>query len=281
MKVIINKRFYLLTFVSKRKYNMDIRTVNVTRYILPLREGGSLPALADADDGYKYVVKFRGSGHGTKALVSELLGGMIAKRLGFRVPEIVYVYLDEAFGRTEGDEEIQDLLKGSEGLNMGLHFLSPALTFDPVVTAIDSRLASRIVWLDAYITNIDRTFRNTNMLIFHKELWLIDHGASFFFHHSWGDWQKAALSPFVYVKDHVLLSQATEIAEADKLFKEILDDKTIEELVDEIPADWLDWNTEEQTVVDIRNVYKQFLKRRRDNSQLFVKEAQNARNAFI
>ncbi len=131
---------------------MDIRTVNVMRYILPLREGGSLPALADADDGYKYVVKFRGSGHGTKSLVSELLGGLIAKRLGFRVPEIVYVHLDEAFGRTEGDEEIQDLLKGSQGLNMGLHFLSPSFTFDPVTTSVDSQQASRILWLDAYVT---------------------------------------------------------------------------------------------------------------------------------
>lgn len=260
---------------------MDIRTVNVIRYILPLREGGSLPALADADDGYKYVVKFRGSGHGTKALVSELLGGMIAKRLGFRVPEIVYVHLDEAFGRTEGDEEIQDLLKGSQGLNMGLHFLSPAFTYDPATLVIDSHQASRILWLDAFITNIDRTYRNTNMLIFHKELWLIDHGASFFFHHSWGDWQKAALSPFVYAKDHVLLSQASELEEADKELKLLLDDATIDEMVDEIPAEWLNWNTEEQTVDDIRNVYKQFLKLRRDNSHLFVKEAQHARKALI
>lgn len=260
---------------------MDIRTVNVIRYILPLREGGSLPALADADDGYKYVVKFRGSGHGTKALVSEFLGGLIAKRLGFRVPELVYVHLDEAFGRTEGDEEIQDLLKGSAGLNMGLHFLSPAFTFDPVTTTVDCSLASRILWLDAFITNIDRTHRNTNMLIFHKELWLIDHGASFFFHHSWSDWQKAALSPFVYAKDHVLLAQASELNEADEALKKLLDDAFIDELVDEIPAEWLNWNTEQETVEDIRNVYKQFLKLRRDHSYLFVKEAQNARNALI
>ena len=130
---------------------IDIRTVHVNRYIMPLREGGSLPALAEADDGFKYVVKFRGAGHGSKALVSELIGGLTAKRLGFRIPEIVFVYLDEAFGRTEGDEEIQDLLQNSKGLNIGLHFLSGALTFDPITTRIDSQTASRIVWMDAFL----------------------------------------------------------------------------------------------------------------------------------
>lgn len=139
---------------------MDLRTVNVTRYIMPLREGGSLPALADADDGFKYVLKFRGTGHGTKALVSELLGGVVAHTLGFKVPEYVFINLDEAFGRTEGDEEIQDLLQGSRGLNLGLHFLSGALTFDPVMTKVDSKLASQVVWLDAFLTNVDRTARN-------------------------------------------------------------------------------------------------------------------------
>ena len=131
---------------------IELRTVNLTRYITPLREGGSLPALAEADDEFKYVVKFRGAGHGTKALISELIGGEVAHILGFRVPELVFLNLDEAFGRTEGDEEIQDLLQGSRGLNLGLHFLSGALTFDPVATKVDPELASRIVWLDAYLT---------------------------------------------------------------------------------------------------------------------------------
>ena len=126
---------------------IELRTVNLTRYITPLREGGSLPALAEADDEFKYVVKFRGAGHGTKALISELIGGEVAHILGFRVPELVFLNLDEAFGRTEGDEEIQDLLQGSRGLNLGLHFLSGALTFDPVATKVDPELASRIVWL--------------------------------------------------------------------------------------------------------------------------------------
>ena len=158
---------------------MELRTENVTRYIMPLREGGSLPALAEADDEFKYVVKFRGAGHGTKALIAELVGGEMARALGFRVPELVFLNLDEAFGRTEGDEEIQDLLQGSRGLNLGLHFLSGALTFDPAVTKVGAELASRIVWLDAFLTNVDRTFRNTNMLMWHKELWLIDHALRF------------------------------------------------------------------------------------------------------
>src|SRR5690554_4321958 len=146
----------------------ELRTVNVTRYITPLREGGSLPALAEADDDFKYVLKFRGAGHGPKALIAELLGGEIARMLGFRVPEIVFAQLDEAFGRTEADEEIQDLLQNSQGLNLALHFLSGAINYDPVVTQIDPELASRIVWLDAYITNVDRSFRNTNMLMWKK-----------------------------------------------------------------------------------------------------------------
>lgn len=183
---------------------------------------GSLPALAEADDEFKYVVKFRGAGHGTKALIAELIGGEIARTLGFRVPEIVFLNLDEAFGRTEADEEIQDLLQWSRGLNLGLHFLSGALTFDPVVHKVDGKTASQIVWLDALLTNVDRTIKNTNMLMWHKELWLIDHGASLYFHHSWTTWQKHALSPFVQIKDHVLLPFADKLEEVDAEFKQLL-----------------------------------------------------------
>ena len=156
-----------------------------------------MPALAEAEDEFKYVVKFRGAGHGTKALIAELIGGEIARVLGLRVPELVFLQLDEAFGQAEGDEEIQDLLKASRGLNLGLHFLSGALAFDPTVNVIDAELASKIVWLDALLTNTDRTVRNTNLLMWHKELWLIDHGSSLYFHYSWMNWQKHALSPFV------------------------------------------------------------------------------------
>lgn len=260
---------------------MDVRTVNVTRYITPLREGGSLPALAEADDDYKYVVKFRGAGHGTKALVSEMLGGLIAKRLGLKVPELVFINLDAAFGRTEGDEEIQDLLKNSEGLNMGLQFLSPAFTFDPVTTDIDGRLASQIVWLDAYITNIDRTVQNTNMLMFNRELWLIDHGAAFFFHHGWSNIEKAPLTPFGYVNNHVLLPYASELDIVDKEYTELMSDAVIDELVDILPDDWLNWSEQAGSPENIRTVYREFLKKRRDNSHIFINEAHNARKAVI
>jgi len=207
------------------------------RYITPLREGGSLPALAEADDDFKYVLKFRGAGHGVKALIAELVGGQIAKALKLQLPELVFANLDEAFGRTEADEEIQDLLQGSQGLNLALHFLSGAITFDPVVTTVDAKLASQIVWLDAYITNVDRTFKNTNMLIWHKELWLIDHGACLYFHHSWNNWEQHAKSPFALIKDHVLLPQASLLKEVDAEFKAILTPEILEEIVNTIPVD--------------------------------------------
>lgn len=260
---------------------MNLRTVNVTRYIMPLREGGSLPALADADDGFKYVLKFRGTGHGTKALVSELLGGVVAHTLGFKVPEYVFINLDEAFGRTEGDEEIQDLLQGSRGLNLGLHFLSGALTFDPVMTKVDSKLASQVVWLDAFLTNVDRTARNTNMLYWNKELWLIDHGASLYFHHSWVNYEKYAVSPFPQIKDHVLLPYASELESADKEFRAILTDEKIREITNLLPNDWLNWGGEEESPEEIKNVYYNFLTERIHHSDLFVKAAQDARKALI
>lgn len=260
---------------------MELRTVNVTRYITPLREGGSLPALAEADDGFKYVVKFRGSGHGTKMLVSELIGGAVAQLLGFRIPEMVFINLDEAFGRTEGDEEIQDLLQGSRGLNMGLHFLSGALTYDPVVTSVDAKTASQIVWMDALLTNVDRTVKNTNMLIWHKELWLIDHGASLYFHHSWVNWEKYALSPFTQIKDHVMLPYATMLNEVDEEFKKILTADKIAEIVGMLPDDWLHWGGSEETPEDIRQVYIGFLTERLKHSEIFIKEAQHARETLL
>src|SRR6202789_4253627 len=172
------------------------RMVQVIRYVTPLREGGSLPAIAEADDGFLYVLKFRGAGQGPKALIAELIGGEIARAVGLNVPEIVFANLDEAFGRTEPDEEIQDLLKASTGLNLAVHYLSGAITFDPAITRPDSNLASQIVWLDCLLTNVDRTARNTNMLTWHKELWLIDHGAALYFHHSWHNWPDQATRPF-------------------------------------------------------------------------------------
>src|SRR6187399_1499503 len=197
----------------------ELRTVNVTRYVTPLREGGSLPAIAEADDGFLYVLKFRGAGQGIRSLIAELIGGELARTLGLKVPEIVFAHLDTAFGRSEPDEEIQDLLKASVGLNMGLHYLSGSITFDPIVNKVDPLLASRIVWLDCLITNVDRTARNTNMLFWNKELWLIDHGASLYFHHSGQNWEEQAKRPFVQVKEHVLLTKATELEVVDTDFR--------------------------------------------------------------
>lgn len=257
---------------------IEIRTVTVTRYIAPLREGGSLPALAEADDDFKYVLKFRGAGHGVKALIAELLGGEIARALGLKVPELVFAHLDPAFGRTEGDEEIQDLLKNSQGLNLGLHFLSGAITYDPAANSVDPLLASKIVWFDAYTTNIDRTAKNTNMLMWHKELWLIDHGACFYFHHTWDTWESHALSPFAFVKNHVLLPAATQMDEVDKTFKELLTVNKLREIVNLIPDDWLKWEDIDLNAEEIRDVYFQFLTRRLNHSLTFVKEANHARS---
>src|ERR1700678_2482515 len=204
------------------QYPPHLRTVRVTRYVTPLREGGSLPAIAEADDGFLYVVKFRGAGQGIRTLIAECIGGEIARTLGLKVPEIVLAILDPAFGRTEPDEEIQDLLKASVGLNLALHYLQGAITFDATVTYVQAKLASQIVWLDCLLMNVDRTARNTNMLTWHKELWLIDHGASLYFHHSWQNWLEQAKRPFMQVKNHVLLPQATELEAVDADFHSIL-----------------------------------------------------------
>src|SRR5687767_8698330 len=218
---------------------MELRTVNVTRYVTPLREGGSLPAIAEADDGFLYVLKFRGAGQGVKSLIAELIGGEIARILGLKVPELVFANLDKAFGRTEPDEEIQDLLKASVGLNLALHYLSGSITFDPAVVKIDPLLASKIVWLDCLLLNVDRTPKNTNMLSWQKEIWLIDHGASLYFHHSWQNWEEKAVQPFALVKDHVLLPWATELNKADEEIRSQLTDAGIDEVISLLPEQWL------------------------------------------
>lgn len=253
-----------------------LRTVQVTRYITPLREGGSLPAIAEADDGFMYVLKFRGAGQGIKALIADLIGGEMARICGFRVPEIVLATLDSAFGRTEPDEEIQDLLKASVGLNLGLHFLSGAMSFDPVINKPDPLLASKIVWLDSLLTNVDRTARNTNMLIWNKELWLIDHGAALYFHHSWSNWKEHALRPFVAVKDHVMLPFATELEAADKELKLLLTPAAIKAVVDQVPDEWLSGEPGFETPESMRLVYTSFLETRIANSHIFLKEAMHA-----
>lgn len=262
-------------------WSPEIRTVNVTRYVTPLREGGSMPAIAEADDTFLYVLKFRGAGQGTKALISELIGGEIARLLGFKVPEIVFANLDEAFGRTEPDEEIQDLLKASVGLNLALHYLSGSITFDPTVTHVDTKLASQIVWLDSLLLNVDRTCRNTNMLWWNKQLWLIDHGAALFFHHSWQNWEAKATGPFAYIKDHVLLPNATELAEVNEAFSTLLTPERIDAIVALLPDEWLSRDVPFPSAEEHRGAYALFLKKRVANSHLFVKEAQDARERLV
>ena len=259
----------------------QLRTVNVVRYVTPLREGGSMPALAEADDEFLYVLKFRGAGQGVKALIAELIGGELARELGFRVPELVFAKLDEAFGRTEPDEEIQDLLKASVGLNLALHYLSGAITFDPVVTKVDSRLASEIVWLDCLLTNMDRTARNTNMLMWHKELWLIDHGASLYFHHNMQNWEMQATKPFLLVKDHVLLAGATELDAVNEAFRDKLKPETIDRIVNMIPECWLTAEDASFSPDQLRNVYREFLTKRLEHSEVFTNAANDARQALI
>ncbi|MGB8193705.1 MAG: HipA family kinase [Chitinophagaceae bacterium] len=256
----------------------SLREVQTTRYITPLREGGSLPAIVEADDGFMYVLKFRGAGQGVKALIADFIGAEMARMLGLKVPELVLARLHEAFGRTEPDEEIQDLLKKSHGINLGVHYLSGSISFDPAVDRAEPLLASKIVWLDALLTNIDRTVRNTNMLMWNKELWLIDFGASLYFHHSWSNWEQQALQPFANIKSHVFLAQATELDEADKLFTAILTPDVIKKIIDLIPDSWL---YENGSASEMRQVYNEFLNRRIASSFIFVNEAKHARTTLI
>jgi len=260
---------------------LQLRNVNVTRYVTALHEGGSLPAIAEADDGFLYVIKFRGAGQGVKTLIAELIGGRIAAALGLKIPELVFANLDEAFGRTEPDEEIQHLLKASVGLNLGLHFLSGAVTFDPVVTKVDGALASKIVWLDCLLMNVDRTCRNTNMLMWNKELWLIDHGASLYFHHSRDPYVEKATSPFTHVKSHVLLPQASQLDDANNECSAVLQTDVINKIVASIPYDWLAQDDAFASAEENRQAYADFLNTRVAHADIFVTEAKHAREAFL
>lgn len=259
-----------------------MRKQTITRYIEPLREGGSLPALVEADDGFQYVVKFRGAGHGTKALIAELIGGEIARLLGLNVPELVLLDLPSEYGITEPDQEVQDLLKASTGTNIGLHFLNGALTLDAYKNSVSAGDASKIVWLDAFLTNVDRTPRNTNMLLWHsRETWLIDHGASLLFHHSWTPVDKAALSPFQFIKNHALLHKADSLDEADSLAHQLITEEKINHILSLIPHDWLTEARPDLPAGETLEIYRQFLLNRLENSSIFLNEAKNARKALI
>lgn len=218
---------------------MPLRTVDARRYVTPLREGGSLPAIIEGDDAGLYVIKFRGSGQGPRALIAELLAGEIGRALGLEVPELVFMKLDPVMARTEPDPEIQELIKKSAGLNIALDYLPGAITYDPLVCPPDPELASRIVWFDACTTNVDRTAKNVNMLVWHKRLRLIDHGAALYVHHDWDSALARARDPFPRIKDHVLLPQASRIAEVDAELAAKLTPEFLEQLVAQIPREWL------------------------------------------
>lgn len=214
---------------------MALRTITVARYVTPLREGGSLPALVEADDDGLYVLKFRGAGQGPKALVAEIIAGGIARALGLDVPEIVLAELDPELARTEPDPEIQELIRASGGTNVALDFLPGSANFDPVADPVDAALASRIVWHDAFTSNVDRSARNTNLLAWHRKLWLIDHGAALYFHHGWDGDPAAADKPFPMIRDHVLLPFASSLADADAALAPRLDAGTIAGIVAGVP----------------------------------------------
>jgi len=255
-----------------------VRTVVATRYVTPLREGGSLPAIIEADDQGMYVLKFRGAGQGPKALVAELVAGEIARAIGLPVPEIVFVELDAELARTEPDPEIQHLIKSSAGLNLALDYLPGAVTFDPVVEHPDVALASSIVWFDALVTNVDRTPRNANMLMWHRRLWLIDHGAALYFHHAWDDYLERSVAPFVLIRDHVLLPLAAKLADVDSALTARLTRPVIDAIVEQIPAVWLGGDAPFADHRDHRAAYATWLERRLQAPRAFVEEAIRARS---
>lgn len=246
-----------------------LRTVKATRYVTPLREGGSLPAIVEADDSGLYVVKFRGAGQGPLALVAELISGEIGRALGMRIPEIVLIDVDADLGRTEPDREIRELVLASSGLNLALDYLPGSVMFDPAVKqTVDARIASEAVWLDAFVTNVDRTARNANLLWWHKALYFIDHGASLYFHHDWRNIGEKALNPFSAIRHHVLLRWASEIASVDQEMRSRLNEELFIEIVGQIPDEWIP--------ADRRDGYVAYLTARLANASLFVEEALRA-----
>jgi len=260
---------------------LTIRSVEATRYVTPLKEGGSLPAIVEADDDGLYVLKFRGAGQGPKALIAELVAGEIARAAGLPVPEIVFVHLDAELARTEPDPEIHDLIRMSAGLNLGLDYLPGSIMFSPVLHPVSESLASEIVWLDAFVTNIDRTPRNTNMLMWHKQLYLIDHGAALYFHHSWNKYLERTGDPFPLIKDHVLLPMAGALRQVEKKIKAAIGQEVVERVVGMIPDDWLDGDTPFPSSGETRKAYIVYLKKRLEESESFVEEAMRARSVLV
>lgn len=256
-----------------------IQSLNAIRYITPLREGGSLPAVVEADDGQLYVMKFVGAGQGRKALIADLVAGEIGRTLGLRVPELAFIDLDPALVPSEPDPEIHDLLRFSIGLNLGLRYLPQAFMFNPLLPPSPGpELASAIVWFDAYVTNVDRTLRNTNILVWQNNLWLIDHGACLYFHHTWKDYMAKSRNPFPAIKDHALLSMASDLDRADAVAHARLSPQVIQGIVDLIPDVWLAGDEVFfPSSAEHRQAYVDYLQSRLETSPVFVQEARNAR----
>ncbi len=255
------------------------RTVHATRYVLPLREGGSLPAIVEADDLGLYVVKFRGAGQGVLALIAEQIAGEIGRALGLRVPEIVFVEIDPALGRNEPDYEIRQLLKASPGLNLGLDYLPGSTMFDPAARDIASAAeASLLVWFDAFTQNVDRTPRNANLLVWHRKLYPIDHGAALFFHHDWPSMEEKIESPFRQIESHILLPWATEIERAAQFAHERLTPALLEEVIAQVPDHWLEMIPGDLSARQRRTGYLDFFTRRLSAATIFEQEAIRARH---
>jgi len=259
-----------------------MRTVKVSRYITPLREGGSLPAIVEADDRELYVLKFRGAGQGSKALVAELIAGELARAVGLRVPELVRADLDPVLGRNERDPEIRDLINASAGPNLGLAYLAGAIAFDPIAPPkIERALASQIVWMDAFLLNVDRTAKNPNLLIWNHALWLIDHGAALYFHHNWADAGASVANPFPRIRDHVLLPQASQLPQADAELRSKLAQVRLGEVLSQIPDEWLAAEPEIGNAAKLRAAYGSWLAGRLQQSSLFLAEAERARARLV
>jgi hypothetical protein len=251
--------------------------VKATRYVTPLREGGSLPAIVEADDDGLYVLKFRGAGQGPKALIAELVAGELARALGLPVPEIVFVELEAELARTEPDPEIQDLIRASAGLNLALDYLPGSVTFDPAAETVEAGLASSVVWFDAFTTNVDRTPRNTNMLMWHRKLWLIDHGAALYFHHNWDNYLARSRAPFEKIREHVLLPWASAIEEADARLAALAAEGLIREVLDFVPDGWLAAESRFASAAEHRAAYADYLLSRLAAPRAFAREAADAR----
>ena len=259
-----------------------IRTVHAVRYVVPLREGGSLPAVVEGEDGVLYVMKFIGAGQGPKALIAEWLAGEIGRHLGLHVPELVLMPMDPNLGRAEPNPEIRSLLRASEGFSLGMRFLPGAFAYNSLVQRRpDPSLASAIVWFDAFVTNVDRSDRNVNMLLWDDKLWLIDHGAALYFHHDWNDYLERSRTPFTMIRQHTLLPLASDLPAADARLRPALTTPFLRSIVKDIPSQWLAGERFFGSEEEHRAAYVAFLESRLDAAPIFGEDAFRSRTTRL